>query len=424
MPARGHDPRRRSGAPRQRGGIAVAFAILSVLLLAFVGLGTDVGRLYVSRTELQNAADACVLAAAAALTGMHDDQLRQAEAWGIAAGTANRVGMQSAAASLPRGSAVTFARSLQDAFLPAGGYSRSSDIRGIQYVRCTVTESDIAPGLSRVLALLPGGEAIGTRRVTASASGTLRGTPANCSLPVGICRQSNASEHGLRVGDWIIGTFSNGNLGVRRAFRWVGFPGATRVSDLEAQLSDDGQCALVNTTSTVVPHSGLVASLIEGWNMRFGLQRNNPDIPVLPDMTGYYYMPPTRLPPVSPPPSRYADFERRRARYESGDDVSTPSGYRRFTRPGGTRWTSSNQHRATGTDRRMAIAPIIDCDNLRPGVPTPVLDWSCVLLLHPVQQANDPLAIEYRGRATDPASGCRTTGLPADGGPRVPVLTR
>jgi hypothetical protein len=145
---------------------------------------------------------------------------------------------------------------------------------------------------------------------------------------------------------------------------------------------------------------------------------------VLPDLTGYYYMPPTRLPPTSAPPSRFADFERRRARYESGEDVSTASGYRRFTRPGGTSWTSSSQHRTTGTDRRMAIAPIIDCGNLRPGVATPVLDWSCVLLLHPVEQANDPLAIEYRGRATDPASGCRTTGLPADDGPRVPVLTR
>jgi len=409
---------------RQRGGIAVAFAILSVLLLGFVGFGTDIGRLYVSRTELQNAADACVLAASAALTGMHDEQLLQAEAWGIAAGSVNRVGMQSTAASIPVGSAVTFSATQQGAFVPASDYRRSSDIRGVQYVRCTVTESGIAPNLSRVLALLPGGEAIGPRRVTASATGTLRGSPANCSLPVGICRQNTSSSHGLRVGDWVIGTFATGNIGTRQAFRWVGFADAAKVGDLKAQLAGDGQCALVNSATTVIPHNGVVSSLIDAWNMRFGLRRNNPDIPVLPDTTGHYYMPPTKLPPATPPPSRFADFQNRRTTYASGANVSSPPGYRSFTRPGGTSWMSATEHRTSGSDRRLAIAPIVDCGNLRQGVETPVLEWSCMLLLHPIQQATHPLAMEYRGRATDPASGCRITGLPGDDGPRVPVLTR
>ena len=416
--------RHRRGPAGQRGAIAVAFALVSVLLLGFVGFGTDIGRLYVSRTELQNAADACVLSASAALTGTSDNQLRQAEAWGIAAGSANRVGMQSTPAPMPLGSAVTFSATAQGSFAPASSFSTSSAIRAVQYVRCTVTETGIAPILTQVLNLLPGSGGIGSRSVTASATGGLRGSLSNCSLPVGICRKNTGAGHGLSVGDWVIGGFNNGTLGGQQSFYWVGFVDGTKVSDIDAQLSGNGQCALVNSDTTVVPHNGVVSALTEAWNMRFGLRRSNAGVPVLPDTTGYYYMPPTTLPPATMPPSRFQDFQTRRTSYASGSSVTTPPGYRTFTRPGGYTWMNTNQHRTLGSDRRMAISPIVDCDALKNGAETSVIEWGCLLLLHPIQNTNDPLAMEYRGYASDPLSGCQTAGLPGANGPRVPVLTQ
>jgi hypothetical protein len=54
---------------RQRGAILVMTVLFLVILLGFAALALDLGRLYVLRTEMQNAADASALAAAAELDG-------------------------------------------------------------------------------------------------------------------------------------------------------------------------------------------------------------------------------------------------------------------------------------------------------------------------------------------------------------------
>jgi hypothetical protein len=54
---------------RQRGAILVMTVIFLVILLGFAALALDFGRLYVLRTEMQNAADASAMAAAAELDG-------------------------------------------------------------------------------------------------------------------------------------------------------------------------------------------------------------------------------------------------------------------------------------------------------------------------------------------------------------------
>ncbi len=51
----------------QRGAIAVMAALFVVVLIGFAALALDLGRLYVLRTEMQNAADAAAMAAAAEL---------------------------------------------------------------------------------------------------------------------------------------------------------------------------------------------------------------------------------------------------------------------------------------------------------------------------------------------------------------------
>ena len=47
----------------ERGTIAVATAVSMLILVALLGVVVDLGRMYVVKTELQNAADACALAA-------------------------------------------------------------------------------------------------------------------------------------------------------------------------------------------------------------------------------------------------------------------------------------------------------------------------------------------------------------------------
>ena len=54
-----HLPSRRD----QRGAVAIIVGLTIAVLVGFAGLALDGGRLYVNKTELQNAADACALAA-------------------------------------------------------------------------------------------------------------------------------------------------------------------------------------------------------------------------------------------------------------------------------------------------------------------------------------------------------------------------
>ncbi len=67
-------PRKRPGfrvqrGNRQRGGIAILMALFLVVMLGFMGLALDMGRLYNRKVELQSVADAAALSAAERLVG-------------------------------------------------------------------------------------------------------------------------------------------------------------------------------------------------------------------------------------------------------------------------------------------------------------------------------------------------------------------
>lgn len=76
---------------RQRGAVAVIVALSLVGMIGFVGLALDLGKLFVAKSELQNSADACALAAARELTGANANQLKLAEAAGKATGEQHKV---------------------------------------------------------------------------------------------------------------------------------------------------------------------------------------------------------------------------------------------------------------------------------------------------------------------------------------------
>lgn len=64
-----HDRRQLPREKSQRGVLAYTLLLMLSLLMGFAALAVDSGRLYVLQNELQNAADACALAAAQQLTG-------------------------------------------------------------------------------------------------------------------------------------------------------------------------------------------------------------------------------------------------------------------------------------------------------------------------------------------------------------------
>ncbi len=65
---------------RRRGAAAVLFAVSLTMLMGFMALAVDVGVIYNTRAELQRAADAAALAAAAELGNQGDDPLARARA--------------------------------------------------------------------------------------------------------------------------------------------------------------------------------------------------------------------------------------------------------------------------------------------------------------------------------------------------------
>ena len=399
--------------PHQRGAVAVSFILLVILLLGFVGLATDVSRLYVSKSELQNAADACALAAVAALTGANTGQLSVAEAYGITAGTRNKVGMQRLAVSIPADSAVLFSDNIDGNYQPRSLIAAGS-VLNMRFARCRLTESSIPLVLLNVLRGM--GQTVNAASVSASATATLSPSISNCALPLAICKKTSgaAPNFGFTVGEWFSGRLKPGS-GVNGKYGWVEFQGYERTKDLADLLSKTGQCNL-NDTPQLSPHSGVISSLVDVWNWRFGVKKNSgpPAGALPPDLTGYAYTA-TNWPTQS---NAYADFISRRAANTPWNGQPALSGG----------WSASTAAvHAAGGDRRMVVMPIVDCASWNSGGSSSqaIMGWGCALMLNPVSNPNDSMGLEYRGSAAAISSGCVSSGAPGGpgaGGPKVPTL--
>ncbi len=399
------------GPSRQRGAIAVAFIVLSVLLLGFVALGTDAGRLYVSKTELQNAADACALAAAAALTGANTDQLTVAENYGITAGTRNLVGTQETGATISPDDSVTFSATLGGTYRNRSAVP-AAEVLDMRYARCTLYETNIPPLFIHVVNLLPG-EDIGPGQAAATAVASLEPAVSNCALPLAVCKQADTPPYGMTVGQWIHGRLEAGG-GIEGAFKWIQYPGYERTPDLAGLIAGNGQCDL-NDTNTVSSHPGQIDSLLRAWNTRLGIYRpgsfTSAEAP--PDWSGWVYDH-TTWPAGA---NAFDDFAQIRRPANDFGNVSVPSPHD---------WASLSDFQA-GQDRRLVVGPIVDCDALGSNGTTSIVDWACYLILHPNYAPGEDMYLEYRGLARQISSGCVTSGLPGGpsaGGPKVPALVQ
>ncbi|KVO25255.1 pilus assembly protein TadG-related protein [Burkholderia ubonensis] len=403
------------GKRRQRGAVAVVVAIALAVLIGFVGLALDLGKLYVTRSELQNSADACALAAARDLTGATVN-LSVSEAAGITAGHQNFALFEQNAVQLLTDSNVTFSDALTNPFLPKGSVVTPS---AVKYVKCTTAQNNIANWFIQALNVIPGIN-IANASVSAAAVATVGPAQTTCAIPVFVCKAgTNVSPPvagaTYNIGDWLESktgsppSYGAGNFG------WAALNGSNSASEITNELSGN-YCNLPAVGSSVGSPGNKISSG-DAWNTRFGIYHNPFKGPAngTPDFTGWTY----NLTTWPTGRNAYPDFVARRQTFASYQgDVTTGIS------TGGS-YSAANYQ--VGADRRMVLAPEVDCTQLLSGHSAPVLQWDCMLMLDPMASggAAGAVHLEYRGSSSVAGSPCATEGVPGNAGavgPMVPVL--
>lgn len=406
---------------RQQGAVAILVGLSITAMIGFAGLALDLGKLYVVKTELQNSADACALAASQALTGANNQQLAIGEAAGITTGLRHKVLFQKDTVTLTPNSTVEFsADGAADSFVSKAGLSNSQAL-AMRFVRCTVNKPNIDTSFIQVLNVLPGVQ-IGQQNVVASAVATLQASQISCGLPVAVC--SSDLPASTPVGTWLVGAFGSGNnQSLTGSFKWVDFsPPNGGASELGALLTGDGACNLP-AVGSAVGQPGAITSLANEWNSRFGIYQGNvrPDS-AAPDQSGFAY---TDF--ATSWPSKFNAFE---------DFVAkrgVNAAYQGDTATGlNTKGTikDASYLNANGHDRRLMTAPVVNCGTFATSQVAPIISWACVFLLHPINNSagganatgESRMYIEYRGSADNPSSPCASNGLPGGAGSTGPLV--
>jgi hypothetical protein len=416
--------------PSQRGTVAIIAAIVLPILIGFAGLALDGGRLFMHKTELQNAADACALAAARDLTpcGKTDPScLINAENSGLAVGHFNSVDFQRTAIGSSQLSAadIKFSTTFGDPFSAGTAFKTRNNGAdpASKYAMCQTHQSGILPWFMRILGF-------GAQHVNAYAVATLAPSQENCAIPLGICMASAGTVTnpfaGLSKGDWLTSKLDNSETG---NFDWAAFPnGGKGASTLADQLSGTGICNLP-TLPIQVGKPGNMASLDKGWNTRFGLYQGSYNVGnAAPDFTGYAYTPtswPTMKSAYDGVSGSTPNFSTARGQFKiyQGDvlsGLSISNGFNGIT---------SAQHKSSGADRRLVVAPMVDCAAWRNNSShqTTVLGYACVLMLHPMDGSSANVYLEFRDDASTATSACATAGAvggPGSAGPLVPALVQ
>jgi len=420
----------------QRGGVAILVALSLAVLVGFLGLVVDVGRLFVTKTELQSAMDSCALAAAVELRPglVPTDALAvsRAASAGLTAGNRNNVGFQANSASITAADIYFSDRLSNNTTTFPFGYvsSAAANPATAKYVMCAHATSGIASWFMQVLESFLG-IASNPSVVGAWATATTAPAQTNCGVPIGVCSKGPAPTYGFTVGEWLSARFDAGG-GSTGSFNWIDFtPPAGGASELAALLSGQGQCNL-NVTTPVGQTGVLGNAAAKSWNSRFGLYQGGGGNPSLtsapPDYTGYSYTP-TNWPSQS---NAFADFQAKRSAFASyGNTTDTVNAGNTLTGLSVSNAYNvathgpSGQLGSNGADRRVTTAPVVNCTQWATSQTVPILDWACVLMLHPIGSPSDAVHMEYLGKASAAGSPCTTYGLAGGtAGPLVPVLVQ
>jgi len=393
-----------------------------VVMVGFAGLALDAGRLYVTKTELQNAADACALAAASDLTGAPNipaGNFAIADNAGRTVAQRNRVGFQGAA--IANGAVtVEFGTSLAGgAWLTAGANPPAN----ARFVRCTIPQAGIMPWFMQVLGF-------GAQTVASAATASLVPSQAACNgIPLGMCAAGAAPSFGLVPGNWYGSGFSNANQ-LTGSFNWVDYsPPNGGAQELEQILEGPGAC--LSNIGTQVGQTGAQQSLRRSWNTRFGVYSNNyninnPNLPP-PDRAGYSYRA-LNWPAQANAMSNFVNVRRPANQPYGVPGAANGNAITGLSVQNNNTVMQAGQLLARGANRRVASAPIVNCNTLRNGQTTAILDYACVLMLHPMDNDNNlTIYLEYIGLSSAAGSPCESLGIPGgpgSTGPAVPGLVQ
>jgi hypothetical protein len=427
---------------RQQGAVAIIVAICLTLLIAMIGLVVDLGHMFVIKTELQNAADACALAAARELDG-NANSLERAENAGITIGQRNNVDLQNTEVSISPADVTFSVDNVSYVSQDAGALISS------KYVMCTLRRSGIAMWFMQVVGF-------SNQAVAARAVATLQPAQTSCAIPLGICKPQSSEvpascpnggapdSVGMCVGEWYSGKFDAGEA-LTGSFNWISFipkgGGATEISET---LAGAGQCDLTIADEVKLGDPGAKQSVAKAWNSRFGLYQgqdqgqdqgqgqgnfNIEDSP--PDFTGYAYTP-TSWPDEHNALSDFDDKQAAHAPYQGDGETGLKNIDNKYN------VTQLAELKLKGANRRLVTAPLVNCSEWTGDNQIPIRNWACVLMLHPIGAINTnpgggpkaddddtPVQLEYAGLSSDPSSPCTTFGIPGGtAGPLVPVLVQ
>lgn len=426
---------------RQRGAVAVVVGLSIFVLVGMIGLALDLGQMFVNKTELQNAADACALAAARELDG-NADALTRADAAGVLVGTQNLVGFQGAAVTLTAAD-ISYSEQLSpnsSTYYKTSAVASVDEAKKAKFAMCKVERDDIGMWFMGV-------RGFGDQTVRAYAVATLAPSQSTCAIPIGLCQESGGSAptFGLVVGKWYSGKFGpdGSGTGYTGSYNWIDFDpgdggGANEIKDL---LAGPGQCELPPIDAPV-GQQGEIAATSDAWNTRFGIYKGAYKIDDIalapPDFTGVAYTkaglgeaeattwpnPPTENAYSGTPSSgatlSYQAAKTARAPYQSADPAGVV--------PGSSTRSIANFDELTqyGSQRRVTLAPVVDCEDLAESnpQPVPIKGYACVLMLSPISGPQD-IVMEYLGDPLVPGSACSSFGLAGGtAGPLVPVLVQ
>ncbi len=452
------------GAParNQRGAMAVVAGVMVVVLIVMGGMVVDLGRMYVTRTELQSAMDACALAAANQLqpgASATAFVLQTADAHGRAMVDSTKASVNGArpTTSVNRAyfqSREIVAADVQLEFAPAldGPYATlgAANPTTARFARCSYPMTNIAVTLTQLLNIVPSAGAVaptttvGASAVASRAPGSA-GNPTNsttCGLfPVAVCRvpgSTSATNWGMTPGQWVGGVANPGGGGGGGSvtlepgnFGWIDFsPPAGGASELLGLLANNGACGTI-PVGTEVGQPGAISSAYAGWNSRFGIYGNGSGLSEAsnpPDYTGYAYSKTNYGPAASWQPGSTVsinafgnDYMTRRAAASVFNQTEVGYGNNNFN---ATRVLTSQQLRDYGRLRRVVAAPVVDCTLFHGGSGRPPIDgFACLFLLRPYstsgpqpgfENRNNLSAfspeIEYIGTIDDPDTPCRLSG--------------
>ncbi|MGV0959955.1 MAG: TadE/TadG family type IV pilus assembly protein [Limnohabitans sp.] len=158
---------------RQRGVFTIITAVGALLLVLILGFVVDGSRLMVVQGELQNATDACALAAAAELNGQSGATFRAAAAGSQVGGAMNKKNFQGTSVAIVPGD-VKFSTSLNGTYVAASGSSLN-----FRFAQCTAKHSGW-------INLFMGLVGLGTDEPVASSKAGLQQTTKVCVLPAAL----------------------------------------------------------------------------------------------------------------------------------------------------------------------------------------------------------------------------------------------